>query len=339
MQARTRLFSLAVEDRPCSIGFAFGRRPSQQCSCGAWRGWRRRWTDETSATTQDVFYEDAVKEILDAKCVRCHNASTQEAGLDLSSPQGLLHGGDSGRLFDAGRPGESLLQQKLDAAEMPPPEEPEQLAQGQADSVRQWIAAGAKFRQAVTTEPAITQHDILPLLYLRCVACHGGRRQEAGLDLRSKQSILKGGKSGPAVIAGKPDESLIMRRIEAGEMPPRRQLVSVSVKPMEAHEISKLAKWIALGLPEAAAEDGQNDPPLTEQDRSFWSFQPPQRQLAPRVEAGDRVRNPIDAFILRDLEQRGLTLSPEADRTTLLRTGVLRPMWFAADGRRDRRVP
>jgi len=62
--------------------------------------------------------------------------------------------------------------------------------------------------------------DVTPSLLLHCTACHGAHRQEAGLDLRSRAAMLKGGKSGPAVVPGKPEQSLILKRIRAKEMPP-----------------------------------------------------------------------------------------------------------------------
>ena len=59
--------------------------------------------------------------------------------------------------------------------------------------------------------------------------------------------------------------------------------------------------------------------PITEEDRRFWSFRRPVRPAAPAVKQTGRVRNPIDAFLLAKLEEKGLTFAPEADKTTLLR--------------------
>ena len=60
--------------------------------------------------------------------------------------------------------------------------------------------------------PAVTQHDIAPLMMLRCTACHGPRKQEAKLDLRTRESMLRGGKSRPAIVPGKPEESLVLKK-------------------------------------------------------------------------------------------------------------------------------
>src|SRR5437773_369946 len=55
----------------------------------------------------------------------------------------------------------------------------------------------------------VTQHDILPLMLRNCTSCHGGNRREAGLDLRNRAGMMKGGKSGPALVPGNPEQSLI----------------------------------------------------------------------------------------------------------------------------------
>jgi len=91
--------------------------------------------------------------------------------------------------------------------------------------------------------PSVSQHDIVPLMHLRCTVCHGARKQEAKLELlRTRESMLRGRKSGPAFVPGKPGESLILKKLRDGEMPPRRKVVKVSVKPMEPREIVLLTK-------------------------------------------------------------------------------------------------
>lgn len=169
----------------------------------------------------------------------------------------------------------------------------------------------------------ITQHDIVPLMLLRCAACHGGRRKEGGLDLRSKAAMLKGGKSGPALVIGSPQESLIIQRMEAKEMPPRRQLVDVSVKPMQPAEIAKLKQWITNGLPESSQTPDiattQPDALVTDEHRAFWSFQSPRWTPPPSIDPSAAASNAIDAFILKKLQTQQLDLSPEADRWALLR--------------------
>jgi hypothetical protein len=188
------------------------------------------------------------------------------------------------------------------------------------------IALGLSGRVAVfSAEPTVTpsQHEVIPILLRHCTACHGSHQQEAGLDLRSKSAMVRGGKSGPAVISGKSEESLIIKKVRAGQMPPRDRLVEASVKPIEPAEIETLVRWIALGAPEVALEPDiattTPDPLVSEKDRKFWAFQPPRPFVVPTVTDTAQVRNPIDAFILEKLEQKGLSLAPEADPATLLR--------------------
>jgi cytochrome c553 len=169
------------------------------------------------------------------------------------------------------------------------------------------------------TARAVTQHDIAPLMMLRCTACHGPRKQEGKLDLRTRESMLRGGKSGPAIVPGKPEESLVLKKIHAGKMPPRRKVVAASVKPMEPREIALLTKWIELGAP--GSEAPKSKPyPVSANDRKFWAFNPPVHPAIPKfINLKSEIANPIDAFILRKLKAKGLSLSPTANKQTLIR--------------------
>ncbi|HEY7156673.1 MAG TPA: PSD1 and planctomycete cytochrome C domain-containing protein [Gemmataceae bacterium] len=210
-----------------------------------------------------------------------------------------------------------------------PPGKTSKLAPAEVEIIRRWIVTGAQFtsESATPSRPAITQHDVLPILIRRCTVCHGPRRQEAGLDLRSRAAMLRGGKSGPAIVVGKPEQSLMLKKIHSGDMPPRRRLIEVSIKPIETVETELMAKWIALGAPEVQQEpdvaSSRPDPLVTDKDRDFWAFQPPHADTPPTVIQQARIRNPIDAFVMHKLEQRGLTLAPEADRAALLRRAYL----------------
>jgi len=99
----------------------------------------------------------------------------------------------------------------------------------------------------VLSERAVLANRAQALLKAKCVRCHGEQRQESGLDLRSRESILKGGESGPSLIPGQPDESLVFKRVRAGEMPPR------NVGRLLPEEIATLQQWIAAGAPSERA--------------------------------------------------------------------------------------
>jgi hypothetical protein len=268
-------------------------------------------------------FESEVQPLLKAKCLRCHDDKARKADLDLSTREGILKGSESGPVIVPGKPIESKLYEMVHEGKMPPGKK-DKLAPADVEIIRRWLEAGARFR-AVAGESniAITQHDVTPILLRRCTVCHGRSQREGGLDLRTKASLLRGGKSGPAIVPGRPEESLLLKKVRSGDMPPRRRIIEVSIKPIEQAEIDVLAKWIAAGAPEVAilpdVATSRPDPLVSDKERAFWAFQPPCSVLPPNVRSQERVRNPIDAFILQKLEAAGLSLSPEADRLTLMR--------------------
>jgi hypothetical protein len=265
-------------------------------------------------------FEADVLPLFQAKCVRCHGGKRPKGDLDLSTAAGLFKGGESGPVILAGKPDESLLYDKVHKGAMPPRKK-DRLGAAEVETLRRWIAAGA--RAGDVSAAVLTQHDVLPILLRRCTVCHGLRRREGGLDLRTRAAMLRGGKSGPAIVPGRPDESLVLKKVRAGAMPPRTRLVEVSVQPIEPAETDVLARWIAAGAPEAATRPDvatrTPDPLVSDRDRDFWAFRPPALVAVPAVRDAGRLRNPIDAFVAQKLEEKGLSLAPEADRLTLLR--------------------
>jgi mono/diheme cytochrome c family protein len=160
------------------------------------------------------------------------------------------------------------------------------------------------------------ERDVRPILKTHCFQCHGEEgKAKASLDLRLVRSILKGGESGEAVVAGQHEESLLWERIDADEMPPGEN------KKLSARQKATISAWIdqgaAVARPEPASMADASGP--TEEEQSFWSFQPVRRADPPALRSPDRVRTPIDAFLLDRLETAGLGFSPEADRRTLIR--------------------
>ena len=122
-------------------------------------------------------------------------------------------------------------------------------------------------------------------------------------------------------MPGKPEESLMYKRIVNGTMPPERAAKLAAVELATPPEIEKLRAWIAAGAPEAV-KASQPDTVVKEKDRQFWSFQPPK---GPSSNGQNKapVRNPIDAFLLAKLEARGLSYSKEAGKLALMRRAYL----------------
>ena len=274
-----------------------------------------------SGFAQELRFQKDLLPILKARCLACHSGTAAQAGLDVSSVQGLLKGGRSGRAIVVGDASGSLLVEKIVSRSMPPVEP--KLTEAELQIIRTWIDNGssAELPGSGSSEVAsITERDVLPMFQMRCVVCHGKRKQEGGLDLRTHESRLKGGKSGPALVLGKPEESLIVKRIAAGEMPPPKLLFTSSVRPATEAELQTLRAWIAASAPQDAPRSSTTEESVVhEKDRQFWSFQPPKRPSAPVVQNSGSVRNPIDAFLLKKLEEKNLSFSVQADPSTLLR--------------------
>jgi mono/diheme cytochrome c family protein len=268
-----------------------------------------------------VSFESDVLPIFQASCVACHGSAVKMKDLDLSSLAGVTKGSDAGPVVTPGDPDDSRLYKMVQTGAMPKGGKP--LAEDRVAMIRQWIEGAEKSPLAAVNaapEP-LTEDEVLPILLLRCVACHGPQRREGGLALHTRAGMLQGGKSGTALVPGKPDESLIAKKIRSGEMPPKQGLDEVSVRPITKAETARLIGWITQGAPagKPAEAQGGPDPLVSGKDRQFWAFQAPTRPVTPTVKNRDRVRNPIDAFVLAKLEAKGLSFAPEAGKLTLIR--------------------
>lgn len=165
---------------------------------------------------------------------------------------------------------------------------------------------------------AYFEKTIRPLLINRCYDCHSveSGKHKGGLLLDSRDAVLKGGDSGPALIAGNPEKSRLIESIryhnEDLQMPPKGALPSAEVKALE--------EWIKLGAPDprvAVASPTQKSPRIIDiaAGSKHWAFSPVSK---PAVPAG-KAEHPIDAFIITKLAEKGLALAPPADKRTLIR--------------------
>jgi len=166
------------------------------------------------------------------------------------------------------------------------------------------------------------EKEVRPLLAERCFECHGDAgKPKGGLRLTSRAALLEGGDSGPAAVAGKPDESLIVQAVrytDEPRMPPKAKL--------KDHEIDVLTRWVRMNLPWPEGAGGKpvaaKTPAgfqITDEQRRFWSFQPIRNVEPPRVKDEQWPRSFLDRFILAELEQNGLRPAPQADRRMLIR--------------------
>ncbi len=152
-------------------------------------------------------------------------------------------------------------------------------------------------------EPVGFSREVLPILSEFCFECHGPDAAQRKADLRLDTE--EGAKSG-AVVPGRPGESELVARI-GHEDPGRRMPPESSRKRLSQDQIGTLVRWVE----EGARWEGH------------WSFVPVERPPLPEVEDRDWVRNGVDAFVLRRLEEKGLAPAPEAGRSTLARRASL----------------
>ncbi len=156
------------------------------------------------------------------------------------------------------------------------------------------------------TKPT-TQQAAREILENNCLICHGTARM-SGLDLRTKETILKGGKRGPAVVPGKAEESLLYLAVtHKGELK-----MPLGKEPLPSGDVEILRAWINEGA-------RWDEPVVKTGEPSWWAFRKPRRPPVPSVKAAAWVHNPIDAFILGKLEEKGLKPAPPADKRTLVR--------------------
>ncbi|EMI20182.1 protein containing DUF1549, partial [Rhodopirellula maiorica SM1] len=159
--------------------------------------------------------------------------------------------------------------------------------------------------------------EVRPLLAEKCFGCHNAEKQKGDLRLDSLGHMLLGGESGASLVPGKPDESLLIEavRYESFEMPPAGQL--------KAKQIAVLERWVAMGAPWPGSDPNVvlREPRdfFSEEDRSWWAFQPVVKPTVPKTSGEEWARNEIDHFIFAQLQSHGLSPAPEADRHALVR--------------------
>ena len=165
---------------------------------------------------------------------------------------------------------------------------------------------------------------IRPLLADNCHACHSSRVDTpfGGLRLDSREGLLAGGDSGPAIVPGRPAESALVQRLHG------RPMLMPPLGPLADDDIAAITRWIEMGAPwpEATLAAAGADPPdpsapfdLPERRRTHWAWQPVQAAEPPAVDDDAWPATPVDRFILAALGEAGLAPAPDADRAALIR--------------------
>ena len=163
-------------------------------------------------------------------------------------------------------------------------------------------------------QAAFFEAKIRPVLVESCVPCHNKDSAMGGLRLDTRAMLLKGGETGPAILSGDADKSLLITAVhQTGKlkMPQGGKLTP--------EQIENLSAWVKMGAPWPDTKGVVEAKPGSEKWRSFWSLQPVKAPAVPAVKTKAWVKNPIDAFVLARLEARNLAPAAPADKRTLLR--------------------
>ena len=175
---------------------------------------------------------------------------------------------------------------------------------------------------AIAAEPTKAQLDffeskIRPVLANHCYKCHSttGEKVKGGLLLDSREALLKGGDSGPAIVPGNPEKSLLIKAVrytdQELQMPPKGEKLS-------DQQIADLTAWVRMGAPDprvaTAAQKDWKDP-----NAKHWAWQPVKKPSVPEVKDAAWSKTPVDNFIIAKLYEKSMKPSASADKRTLIR--------------------
>ncbi len=172
--------------------------------------------------------------------------------------------------------------------------------------------------QGSEAQRAFFERKVRPVLVKHCYQCHSAEAESVhgGLLLDTRAGIRAGGEGGPAVVPGKPDESLLLEaiRYEGYEMPPSG--------PLPEQVVADLERWIRMGAFDP--REGQSTRPAKKPldvaaAKTFWSFQKPSRHQPPSAEPKSWPQGRIDRFVVARFQKEQLQPTVQADRRTLIR--------------------
>jgi cytochrome c553 len=173
------------------------------------------------------------------------------------------------------------------------------------------LAAPAAAQTRQPDPESFFELKVRPVLARRCSRCHGGEKANGGLRVDSRAALLKGGRSGPALVPGDPEKSLLVQAVRhVGtdlRMPPQEKLADAVV--------ADLAAWVKQGAVWPAAKPGGAD---AFAPQKHWAFRPV-KKVEPPPDPSGWARHPIDRFIAAGLRKQGLRPAGAADRRVLLR--------------------
>jgi len=263
---------------------------------------------------QAEFFEAKIRPVLASKCNACHTG-LKSGGLQLDSRRNILKGGNDGPVIVLGKPDDSLLIAAISHTHerIKMPLNGPKLDDETIENFKKWIQNGAVWPES---PEEFFDGQVRPVLAANCLPCHGATPM-GGFRLDTRESLLKGGPLGAALVPGDADKSLLIQAVQQThdklKMPPGKKLSEA--------EIADLVAWVKNGAVWAggALTASPDDYQITPEQKAFWSFQPIKKPTVPRIKNAARAKTPVDNFILAQLEAKGLKLAPAAGKRALIR--------------------
>ena len=184
------------------------------------------------------------------------------------------------------------------------------------------VAAGARAEAPSVQGVEFFEKHVRPVLVEHCYKCHSAAAEKlkGGLLLDTRQGVLKGGKTGAAVVPGDLDKSLLIKAVRYQDedlaMPPKT--------PLAKEQVAALETWVKMGAPDpresvvTAAPSGELTVLSLADSKGFWSFKKVAEPAIPAAE-GNWAKTPVDAFVLAKLKEKGLEPAGATDKRTLIR--------------------
>src|SRR5204863_6784004 len=169
----------------------------------------------------------------------------------------------------------------------------------------------AAFASSENTGFDFFERKIRPIFVERCYECHSPQAEKlkGGLLLDTKEGVLKGGDTGPAIVPGNREKSLLIKAVryasEDLQMPPKN-------KKLSDEQIADLEEWVKMGAPDPRTGQGTAAPKNSAS--KHWAFQPVKPVPLAKVRNPRWIQSPVDTFILAKLEEKGITPNPAADK-------------------------
>src|SRR5437660_1559335 len=161
------------------------------------------------------------------------------------------------------------------------------------------------------------ENKIRPIFANNCYKCHSheSTKLKGGLSVEYRDSLLKGGETGPAIVAGDPEKSLLIKAVRYTDpdlqMPPKGEKLSDA-------QIADLEAWVKMGAPDPRIATASQKA-ISASSKKHCAWQPLAKPAVPEVKNSDWAKTPVDKFILAKLEEKELTPNPPADKPALIR--------------------